>query len=146
MNTLDRFKVLTLFLVFSGAMPSRAAASSPATGCSDLLRMQIENTTLSSAVDVPAGQPLSVGGTYGARMVLKPLPAHCVVRGEVNHHRGADGKEYGDKFEIRMPLNWMGRLLFQGGGGLDGILNPALGLDAWWDRYLGGSGREATCG
>ena len=37
-------------------------------------------------------------------------------------------KEYGDKFEIRMPEVWEGRLLFQGGGGLDGILNPALGL------------------
>jgi feruloyl esterase len=130
MNTLDRFKVLTLCLVFSGAMLSRAAASSPATGCVDLLKMQVENATLSSAVDVPAGQPLSVGGTYAAPVVLKSFPAHCLVQGEVNHHRGADGKEYGDKFEIRMPLNWAGRLLFQGGGGLDGTLNPALGLDA----------------
>jgi hypothetical protein len=52
-----------------------------------------------------------------------------VVTGEVNHHVGADGKPYGDKFELRMPEPWSGRLLFQGGGGLDGNLFPALALD-----------------
>jgi len=28
---------------------------------------------------------------------------------------------------LRLPLDWNGRLLFQGGGGLNGVLNPALG-------------------
>jgi hypothetical protein len=51
------------------------------------------------------------------------------LRGEVNRHTGTDGKSYGDKFELRMPEPWSGRLLFQGGGGLDGNLVPALALD-----------------
>jgi feruloyl esterase len=132
MKILHRFELLALCIVVSGAMLGWAAQSpsSQPTGCADLLKMRIENTTISSAVDVPAGQPLEMGAAYGAPVVLKSLPAHCLVHGEVNGHRGADGKEYGDKFEIRMPLDWSGRLLFQGGGGLDGILNPAIGLDS----------------
>ena len=60
--------------------------------------------------------------------MITSLPAHCLVHGEVNHHKGADGREYGDRFEIRMPAEWKGRFLFLGGGGLDGILNPAIAL------------------
>ncbi|MDE2347860.1 MAG: tannase/feruloyl esterase family alpha/beta hydrolase [Gammaproteobacteria bacterium] len=55
-------------------------------------------------------------------------PAHCLVRGETGHHVGADGAAYGDRFELRLPVDWNGRFLFQGGGGLDGILMPAIGL------------------
>jgi feruloyl esterase len=55
-------------------------------------------------------------------------PSHCVVEGEVNKHVGPDGKEYGDKFQLRLPDAWNGRFLFQGGGGLDGVLSPAVGL------------------
>jgi len=56
------------------------------------------------------------------------LPAHCLVVGEVNSHTGRDGIAYGDRFELRLPARWNGRFLFQGGGGLDGVLQPALGL------------------
>ncbi len=34
---------------------------------------------------------------------------------------------YGTSIEMRLPANWNRRLLFQGGGGLDGVLLPALG-------------------
>ena len=30
--------------------------------------------------------------------------------------------------ELRLPLEWNGRFLFQGGGGLDGVLGPSYGL------------------
>ncbi len=62
------------------------------------------------------------------------MPAHCLVRGEVNKHTGADGKSYGDLFELRMPKDWNGRLLFQGGGGLDGVVQPAIGASGALDR------------
>jgi pimeloyl-ACP methyl ester carboxylesterase len=113
--------------VLGHAAQQSITASKP---CAGLVAMQIENTTLTEAVDVPAGQPIPMGGGFGPPVMLRSLPAHCLVHGEVNRHRGADGKEYGDKFEIRMPVDWSGRLLFQGGGGLDGILNPALGLSS----------------
>ncbi len=62
------------------------------------------------------------------------LPAHCLLRGEVNKHTGADGQSYGDTFELRMPVAWNGRLLFQGGGGLDGIVQPAIGAGGLGER------------
>jgi Tannase and feruloyl esterase len=34
---------------------------------------------------------------------------------------------YGTSIELRLPANWNRRLLFQGGGGLDGVLSPAMG-------------------
>jgi pimeloyl-ACP methyl ester carboxylesterase len=105
-----------------------SVANRPVTTCSGLQKLQIENATISEAVDVPAGQPTPMGGGYGPPVQVVSLPAHCLVHGEVNHHLGADGKDYGDKFELRMPVAWQGRLLFMGGGGLDGVLRPALGL------------------
>ncbi len=131
MNIPNQLKFLALGIAMAGA--TRGYASEPSfsasTACASLVAMQIENTTLTEAVEVPADQPFSMQGPFGPPVVLNSLPAHCLVHGEVNRHRGADGKEYGDKFEIRMPLEWSGRLLFQGGGGLEGTLNPALGIN-----------------
>jgi len=96
--------------------------------CANMLQLKIENTTISEAAYQPAGTPVAVGGVFSPRVELTSLPDHCLVHGEVNHHTGADGKPYGDRFELRMPTAWQGRLLYMGGGGLNGILNPALGL------------------
>jgi feruloyl esterase len=104
------------------------AAGQPATKCADLVKMQIDNAAISDAADVAAGKPVTLGGGFMPAVQVTSLPSHCLVHGEVNHHKGDDGKDYGDKFEIRMPAEWEGRLLYMGGGGLDGALNPALGL------------------
>lgn len=76
---------------------------------------------------VPTGEPVKAGF---ANEEIHGLPAHCLLRGEVNRHIGKDGIAYGDRFELRLPAEWNGRFLFQGGGGLDGVLLPALGLVA----------------
>lgn len=54
-------------------------------------------------------------------------PAHCEVQGQLNKRTGSDGKPYAIGFEIRMPTSWNGKFFFQGGGGTDGSVNPALG-------------------
>ena len=54
-------------------------------------------------------------------------PAHCVVRGSAAPRTGADGKPYETRFELRLPTAWSGRFLYQGGGGNDGIVAPAVG-------------------
>jgi len=54
-------------------------------------------------------------------------PAHCQVQGNINERTGADGKPYAIGFELRMPNTWNGKFFFQGGGGTDGTINPALG-------------------
>ena len=111
---------------------SQPVPSPPAQGkdCTALTSLRIEGVIITSASEVASGTPVTLPPQGPQPPVsLTSLPAHCVVRGEVNHHIGADGKSYGDKFELRMPEPWSGRLLFQGGGGLDGNLFPALALD-----------------
>jgi hypothetical protein len=89
--------------------------------CEDLQKLAAPGLLVTSAEKVKASTaPL--------------LPAHCLLRGEVNKHTGTDGKAYGDMFELRMPDDWNGRLLFQGGGGLDGTVQPAIGGNGMFDR------------
>lgn len=54
-------------------------------------------------------------------------PAHCRVEGMIDERTGADGKTYGIGFAVALPANWNGRFLFQGGGGLNGSVQPPLG-------------------
>jgi hypothetical protein len=49
------------------------------------------------------------------------------VRGSAAPRTGADGKAYETRFELRLPTDWSGRFLYQGGGGNDGIVAPAVG-------------------
>ena len=56
------------------------------------------------------------------------LPAHCLIRVLMDGRPSSiDGITLGIGFELRLPLEWNGRFLFQGGGGLNGVLSAALG-------------------
>lgn len=55
------------------------------------------------------------------------LPEHCRVTGRINRRDGFAGVEYAIGFELRLPLDWNGRFLLQGGGGLNGSVRPAIG-------------------
>ena len=63
--------------------------------------------------------------TYDAGNAAQP--AHCVVRGSAGPRTGVDGKPYETRFELRLPTEWTGRFLYQGGGGNDGAVAPAVG-------------------
>jgi feruloyl esterase len=54
-------------------------------------------------------------------------PAHCVVRGATAPRAGVNGTRYETRFELRLPTAWSGRFLYQGGGGNDGVVAPAVG-------------------
>jgi pimeloyl-ACP methyl ester carboxylesterase len=76
------------------------------------------------ATFVPAGPlallpPAPTGATT-------PVPDHCLVRGKINERTGIDGKPYAIGYEVRLPANWNGKFIFQGGGGVDGVLRLAL--------------------
>ena len=64
--------------------------------------------------------------TGGSAQAQKAGP-HCVVEGEIGARTGADGKPYGTKFQLRLPAGWNRKFLFQGGGGVDGFVAPAVG-------------------
>ncbi|MDO4230583.1 MAG: tannase/feruloyl esterase family alpha/beta hydrolase [Lautropia sp.] len=53
--------------------------------------------------------------------------AHCVINGEMEKRTGTDGKPYYIGFQLRLPADWNGSFLYQGGGGMDGFIAPAVG-------------------
>jgi hypothetical protein len=55
------------------------------------------------------------------------LPEHCEVLGKMNERTGVNSQKYAIHFHLRLPTNWNGRFLFEGGGGSNGNLGAALG-------------------
>ena len=78
----------------------------------------VQPTQITLSKFVPAGS-VSSGST--------PMPDHCQVQGVVNSRLGTGGIRFGNIFEVRLPLNWNGRFMFQGGGGTEGSLPSAFG-------------------
>lgn len=88
------------------------------------------STRVTSAAYIPQG----VGGKPDPRGFQRdagvPLKAHCDVRVQMADRTGVNGETYAIKFHLRLPLDWNGRFLFQGGGGTNGELGEALGAAA----------------
>ena len=59
--------------------------------------------------------------------VSPAVPAHCRVDGVIDERTGRDGKPYAIGFAVALPAKWNGRFLFQGGGGLNGSVQPPIG-------------------
>jgi feruloyl esterase len=119
---------LPLLGLAAGAMllPAVARAELPADqakACAALKDLARTDLLIDKAEPVPAGTvPMPM-----MRAEL-PVPDHCLLRGRLEPRKGVGGKDYAIGFEVRLPAAWNGRFLFQGGGGLDGHINPALGL------------------
>jgi feruloyl esterase len=70
------------------------------------------------------------GGTVAAAEYVSQgaaVPDHCKVTGKLNERLGIEAKKYAIGFELRLPKNWNQRFYFQGGGGSDGVVRPAMG-------------------
>lgn len=48
------------------------------------------------------------------------LGGHCVVTGSMDPRVGVDGNDYAIGFQLSLPDDWNGRMLYLGGGGNDG--------------------------
>ena len=119
-----RTLVACLALAGSAIGTSALAAEGPGRKACEGLRelstasFQVEAAEWVAASRIAAGAP-------GAEM---EVPDHCLFRVVVGSRpSGVDNLRYGTGIELRLPAAWNGRLLFQGGGGLNGVLNPALG-------------------
>lgn len=85
-----------------------------------------------------AGDLQITEASYAAHRIVRgrgagpaePLPPHCHVVGSFERRTGSDGRDYAIRFAINMPDAWNGRLLFQGGGGLNGALREPIGAQA----------------
>ncbi len=58
------------------------------------------------------------------------LPPHCHVSGSFERRTGVNGREYAIGFAVNLPADWNGRFLFQGGGGLNGVVREPVGSQA----------------
>jgi len=89
---------------------------------------------ITGAVVVPAAAPGTVQPSASRPPLAVALPAYCKISGVINSRVGAAGRTYGVRFELALPDDWNGRLLFQGGGGTNGVINPPIGAQATGDR------------
>ena len=102
------------------ALPQLSAAQ-PGTlqECETLTDFAFPSTKITAISRVATGT-VSNGG--------QPIDEHCLVRGTMNERVSTfDGQTYAIGFEMRLPVEWAGRFLYQGNGGLDGSITPALG-------------------
>jgi Tannase and feruloyl esterase len=91
--------------------------------CTALQALAAQGYQIDTADWVAAGRMPS--GPAGATV---EVPAHCLFRATFDARpSGIEGMRYGTSIELRLPANWNQRLLFQGGGGLNGVLLPAMG-------------------
>ena len=124
---MSRHVVFTSALLATVLLPCAAWA---ATDCADLLKFTAPGVSITAAKDEAAGPvTLSTGGPP----ISLQAPDRCSVDGIIGARTGADGKPYGIRFELAMPKQWNGRLLYQGGGGLNGSVQPPLGAAAAGD-------------
>lgn len=124
-HKLERCAVLCAALLFG-----RASSLLAADGCSDLLKIAIPGGSIEKAQVMPAG---AMPAPPGAPPVAAKVPEHCRIDGVIGAHMGRDGKPYGIRFAVAMPTPWNGRLLYQGGGGLNGSVQAPLGAVAAGD-------------
>ena len=118
--------VIATALIGIGA--SGPASAQNADACAALRSFKLPSAALeiTGTQHVPAG-PIPTFGPPGRPGIAGTLPAHCRVDGILERRTGANDVEYGIRFALALPDAWTGQFLFQGGGGLNGSVNPPLG-------------------
>lgn len=104
-----------------GNAPARLAAAigAPLQACEALAAgFTHAETKIDSSTRVAAGPAVPNG---------HPVGAHCLVKGQMRPRKGSDGQDYAIGFEMRLPQAWNGRFYYQANGGIDGVVQPALG-------------------
>ena len=120
--------VLGCHLLYSTAAAAQTAVRTTPAACAALTQLQVAGVALaiSKAEWLAAGAPLP-GGRGGAAPQPSNLPAYCRLDGVIDRRVGAASVTYGIGFALALPEAWNGRFLFQGGGGLNGSVQPPLG-------------------
>lgn len=111
-----------------------AAQAAPDCAAAAKIMLADEGLEITGATAIPLAPPGTVSTGAFSPPVPIAIPAYCKISGVINRRTGADGKPYGLGFELALPNDWNGRFLFQGGGGLNGTINPPLGSSAAGDR------------
>jgi feruloyl esterase len=116
--------------MLGAAEPVTLKAAMPAAlhiNCVDVAaKFSYANMRITTSSQVDAGV-VALSGAPNAPKTAYDAPAHCLVKGLMHERKGADGKDYAIGFEMRLPITWNGRFYHQVNGGLDGVVQPALG-------------------
>ncbi len=126
MNGFARSLLWAALLGAPGVALAPSVAVAAASDC-QALKGEHEGGVLVETATTLAGGLTSIPG-MGGPPVSAQLPATCKLTGVIDARKAADGTDYGVRFELRLPEAWNARFLFQGGGGLDGFVAPAVGL------------------
>jgi pimeloyl-ACP methyl ester carboxylesterase len=109
-------------ILLSAAKPAAMSGN-----CVEIIaKFKYDNLRITSSIPVAAGA-VAMGGAPTAPKTAYDAPAHCLVKGVMDERKGVDGKDYAIGFEMRLPTQWNGRFYHQVNGGLDGVVQPALG-------------------
>lgn len=103
--------ILVSFLIATSHLPAWAVAENPAKTCTALTEYKF-----------PEAMHLVLRSAK-----VNEAEAFCQLNGIVNSRTGIDGKHYAIEFEMRLPLAWNGRFVYQMNGGNDGTVVPAEG-------------------
>ncbi|NBQ07147.1 MAG: tannase/feruloyl esterase family alpha/beta hydrolase [Betaproteobacteria bacterium] len=97
----------------------KPAASTLLNQCDQLSKFNYPHTAITSARMVASGGLTNAG---------QPVSEHCLVSGQMNRRISSiDGETYAIGFEMRLPIDWGGRFLYQANGGTDGFVVTADG-------------------
>ncbi|MBU0557297.1 MAG: tannase/feruloyl esterase family alpha/beta hydrolase [Alphaproteobacteria bacterium] len=120
--------LLALGAVSAAAQDRPPVSEAFVKGCGDLSSFKGDDATdrsvrITEAALVAAGE---IKDRSPRGEMTLPVPAHCAVKGLLQEREGANGQRYAVKFHLRLPANWNGRFIFQGGGGSNGNLGNAV--------------------
>ena len=132
------FCVLGMFVAGASAASVRAQSDAggtiaPVQKCADLVNLHIPgtNVTITKAEAIPTAPPGTIrASALSPATIPVAIPSYCGADGVIDPRTGFDGKPYAIGFAIALPDKWNGRFLFQGGGGLNGSINPPYGGQA----------------
>ena len=123
--------ILTVMLLFAAEATAQTAAASPTQAtCAALMNLQVPGVALSVTKAEWFAAGTAPPSAQGAPPSPVKLPAYCRLDGVIDRRTGAGGVTYGIGFALALPENWNGRFLFQGGGGLNGSVQPPIGAQA----------------
>jgi hypothetical protein len=117
------FVACAVIAAFSLSPATHAADANLRKACASLKTLSSEHFRVETAEWVSTARiPVGPAGS------MVDAPEHCLFRVMIDARpSGLEGTTYGTGIELRLPAQWNGRLLFQGGGGLNGVLLPAVG-------------------
>jgi Tannase and feruloyl esterase len=108
-----------------GLSMAKLSEAKPATltACAQLpTSFKFDQTRIESAETVATGKLGS-----GAQATAYNAPEHCLVKGKMHERKGINDQDFAIGFEMRLPKDWNGRFYHQVNGGIDGVVQLALG-------------------